>query len=289
MGAKDTNFYFSKLLRFGGRQLHLDQPSIMGILNVTPNSFFDGNRHFSLEKALLQAEKMLAEEADIIDIGGYSSRPGADDVSLEEEIKRVIPIIEMIVRKRPETIISIDTFRAEVAEKAVKSGASMVNDISAGEMDGKMIGTVAKLNVPYVLMHMQGTPKTMQQNPVYENVVEEINLFFEKKILQLKSAGIEQIILDPGFGFGKTIEHNFEILRSFDKFQAHGYPILAGLSRKSFIYKTLGVSAAESLNGTMALNTVALMKGADILRVHDVKEAKELVKLVGNVVKNSGF
>lgn len=276
MEAKDTSFYYSKMLRFGTQQLHLDQPRIMGILNVTPDSFFDGNQHFSIEKALLHSEKLLEDGADIIDIGGCSSRPGAEDVRVEEELKRVIPVIEKIIKTKPETIISIDTYRAEVAEKAIAAGASMVNDISAGELDENMIFTVAKLKVPYVLMHMKGTPKTMQQDPVYENMVEEINLFFKQKIHQLKAAGIEQIILDPGFGFGKTIEHNIELLNSFEKFQIHGYPLLAGLSRKSFIYKPLGLTAAQSLNSTIEMNAIALKKGALIIRVHDVKDHRQL-------------
>lgn len=280
MDAKDTGFYRYQTLVFGRRKLHLDQPRIMGILNVTPDSFSDGNQHFSLEKALLQAEKMIGEGADIIDAGGYSSRPGADDVTVEEEIRRVIPVIGAIHQKWPEQFISVDTFRAEVARKAVEAGACMVNDISAGNLDNRMIATVAELGTPYVLMHMKGTPKTMQNEPQYENVVEDINRFFEKKLQELRTAGVDQVILDPGFGFGKTPEHNQQIAAEFKAFKTNGLPILAGVSKKSFIQKMYGTLPVQVLEGTLKVNEDLVRKGAVIMRVHDVREHREMVERI---------
>jgi len=270
----------NRFINAGGRLLDLGIPRVMGILNVTPDSFYSGSRYAGEAEIIGAAQKMVEEGADIVDIGGYSSRPGADDVSAAEEGRRVFKAIRLVVNELPGTIISVDTFRAEVAREAVeKYGAAMINDISGGEADPGMFGVIEHLNVPYVLMHMRGTPKTMQDNPVYDDVVADILRWFGKKIVRLHSSGVKDIIIDPGFGFGKTREHNFEILQRLSEFSIAGLPVLAGLSRKSMIWKTLGISAGEALNGTTALNMAALIGGADILRVHDVKEAVEVVKL----------
>lgn len=251
----------------------------MGILNVTPDSFFDGSRFTTDTEILTQTEKMLSEGATFIDIGGYSSRPGAENISIEEERARVLKAVELIVKEFPKTLISIDTFRAEVAREAVQEGANIINDISAGELDSKMFETVASLNVPYIAMHMRGTPQTMKELTSYSNLAGEIMNYFLKKIEWLKNLGVTDIIIDPGFGFAKTIDQNFELLSYLDHFRNLDRPILAGLSRKSMVWKTLGVTAADALNGTTALNMTALQKGASILRVHDVKEAVEVIKL----------
>ncbi|HET6767479.1 MAG TPA: dihydropteroate synthase [Chitinophagaceae bacterium] len=262
-----------------GRLLIVDKPLVMGIINATPDSFFGGSRFNEVDEIVAKVEKMLSDGADIIDIGGQSTRPGSDLISPDDEIKRVVPAIKAITKKFPDTFISIDTFYSPVAIAAVNSGATIVNDISAGSMDNKMIETVAQLKVPYILMHMKGTPQTMQQNAVYENVNREVLDFFIAKTSELKKAGIIDIIIDPGFGFGKTIDHNFELLKDLSVFRMLDKPILVGISRKSTVYKTLGVTADEALNGTSVLNTIALMNGASVLRVHDVKEAKEAVTL----------
>ena len=262
-----------------GRLLIVDKPLVMGIINATPDSFFGGSRFNSIDDIAVKVEKMLHDGADIIDIGGQSTRPGSELISADEEIKRVIPAIELISKKFPAAFISVDTFYSEVAAAAVGAGASIINDISAGSMDNKMIGTVAGLKVPYILMHMKGTPQTMQQNAVYENVTREILDFFITKTNELKKAGIVDMIIDPGFGFAKTIDHNFELLKELSVFKILDRPILLGVSRKTTIYKTLGITAGESLNGTTVLNTIGLINGASILRVHDVKEAKEAVTL----------
>ena len=262
-----------------GKLLVFEKPLLMGIINATPDSFFEGSRFSGVDKILEQAEKMLNEGADILDIGGQSSQPGSELISVEEEMKRVIPAIEAISKKYPDTFISIDTFYAKCAGEAVAAGASIVNDISAGEMDCKMINTVSALQVPYILMHMKGRPQTMQEDPVYEDVVREVLDFLIQKTSELKSAGIKDVIIDPGFGFGKTIKHNFEILKNLSVFKMLDKPILIGVSRKSTIYKTLGITQDEALNGSTVLNTIGLMNGASILRVHDVKEAKETVTL----------
>jgi len=252
----------------------------MGILNVTPDSFFDGGRYSGKDMALQQAEKMLAEGASILDVGGASSRPGAAEVSEKEEIERVIPVIEVIKSHFSEAIISIDTWRASVAKAAIEAGASMVNDISGGQFDGKMFETVATLGTPYILMHIQGTPSTMQQNPHYEDVVTEVLDFFIKKIEKLRALGVKDIVLDPGFGFGKTVEHNYQLLKNLHVFgNVTGLPVLAGISRKSMICKVLKVNPEHALNGTTALHMVALQQGAKILRAHDVKEATEVIRL----------
>lgn len=262
-----------------GRLLIIDKPMVMGIINATPDSFYEGSRFNEVKGIVAQAEKMLDDGADIIDIGGQSTRPGSELISAEQELERVIPSIKAIVEKFPNSFISIDTFYAKVAKAAVNAGASIVNDISAGSMDDKMIGTIAALKIPYILTHMKGTPQTMQQNAVYENVTRDVLDFFIAKTNELKKAGIIDIIIDPGFGFAKTIDHNFELLKNLSVFSMLDRPILIGVSRKSTIYKTLGINANDALNGTTVLNTVGLMNGASILRVHDVKEAKEAVTL----------
>ena len=263
-----------------GKIIDLTTPKIMGILNVTPNSFFDGGQYNSIDAALAQTEKMISEGATFIDIGGASSKPGADEISVDEELKRVIPVIEKISQRFPESFISIDTYRSDVAQQAVSAGAQLVNDISAGNLDDKMLKTVGKLRVPYIAMHMQGTPQTMQNNPTYDDVLVAVRYFFSKKISAAREAGIHDIILDPGFGFGKTTTHNFTLLKYLHSLHIDGVPLLVGVSRKSMIHKILGTDAAHALNGTTVLNTVALQKGAHILRVHDVKEAQEAVQLI---------
>jgi dihydropteroate synthase len=267
-------------LNCNGRLLVADKPLVMGIINATPDSFYAGSRQLSVDGILQQAETMLTQGADILDIGGQSSRPGSSPVGEEEELKRVIKGIAAIRDHFPEAFISVDTYYAKVAKEAVAAGACIVNDISAGSMDTNMFATVASLHVPYVLMHMQGTPQTMQQSPHYENVTRDVLDFFITKIDLLKKKGITDIIVDPGFGFGKTITHNFELLRLLSVFKIIDHPLLLGISRKSTIYKTLGINAEDALNGTTVLNTIGLMNGANILRVHDVKEAKEAIKLV---------
>ena len=262
-----------------GKLIDLTSPAVMGIINTTPDSFYDGGMNNSIEKAITQAEKHTSEGASIIDIGGYSSRPGAKKVSELEEVGRVIPVIESILKRFPDTIISIDTFRGNVAEKAIEAGAAIINDISAGDIDPTMLDTVIKLNVPYIMMHMQGTPETMQDNPAYVNIVEEITYYFSKKINYLKENGVNDIIIDPGFGFGKTMEHNYEMLGKLSHFQLLDVPVLAGLSRKSMIYNLLETDAKGALNGTIAANMIALQNSANILRVHDVKEAVLCINL----------
>ncbi|HSC55197.1 MAG TPA: dihydropteroate synthase [Phnomibacter sp.] len=252
----------------------------MGIINTTPDSFFEGSRQQTAEAAVMQAERMLAAGATWLDIGGQSTRPGATMVGAEEETERIVPAIEAIHARFPNALMSIDTFHASVAEAAVMAGASMVNDVSGGQMDAAMLDTVAALQVPYVCMHMRGTPETMQHYAVYENVVQEVLQYFIERMEACRKAGIKDVLLDPGIGFAKTIEHNFQVLHQLEAFQILGAPVLLGVSRKSTIYKTLGISAAEALNGTTVLHTIGLLKGAAILRVHDVKEAVEAVKLV---------
>ena len=263
-----------------GRLLVIDKPIVMGIINATPDSFYGDSRQQNTDAVLKKAEQMLKEGATILDIGGQSTRPGSEKLTAEEELKRVIAPIEAIHKNFPEAYISIDTYYSLVAKEAVVAGASIVNDISAGSMDAEMISTVASLNVPYVLMHMQGTPQTMQNEPVYENVTKEILDFFIQKTAEFKKAGIKDIVVDLGFGFGKTIQHNFELLRNLSVFKMLNCPVLLGISRKSFIYKTLNVSVEDSLNGTTALHFAGLTNGASILRVHDVKEAVETIELI---------
>jgi dihydropteroate synthase len=262
-----------------GRLLVIDKPIVMGIINATPDSFFAGSRFNSVNEIVVEAEKMLNDGANILDIGGQSTRPGSELISADEEIKRVIPAIKAITKKNPEAFISIDTFYSKVAIAAVDAGASIINDISAGGMDNRMITTVAELKVPYILMHIKGTPQTMQQNSDYENVTLEVLDYFISKTHELQKAGITDIIIDPGFGFAKTIEQNFELLKNLSVFKMLDRAIMLGLSRKSTIYKTLEINVNEALNGTTVLNTIGLINGASILRVHDIKEAKETVKL----------
>jgi dihydropteroate synthase len=271
----------------GGKLIDLSKPKVMGILNVTPDSFYDGSRYNTDKEILEAAEGMLKDGAEILDVGGYSSRPGAMDISMEEEGKRVFNAIKLINREFPDAIISIDTFRADIASEAVVGcGALMINDISGGEADSKMFITLEKLNVPYILMHMKGNPRTMQSKPLYDDVVADILKWFGERIFRLTSRGIKDIIIDPGIGFGKTADNNFELIRRLGDFSITGLPLLVGISRKSMIWKTLEISAGEALNGTTAMNAVALLHGADILRVHDVKEAVQTVKLINRIKKN---
>ncbi len=267
-------------LNCNGRLLVADKPLVMGIINATPDSFYAGSRQNTEDSILQQAELMLRQGADILDIGGQSTRPGSVKVDEEEELKRVIDGIAAVHKHFPHSFISVDTYYSKVAREAVDAGASIINDISAGSIDTTLIKTVAELKVPYVLMHMQGNPQTMQQSPTYQNVTSEVLDFFIQKIEVLKQAGIKDIIIDPGFGFGKTIAHNFELLRHLSVFKIIPHPLMIGVSRKSTIFKTLGITADEALNGTTVLNTIGLMNGANIIRVHDVKEAKEAVTLV---------
>jgi dihydropteroate synthase len=262
-----------------GRLLTIDEPLVMGILNVTPDSFYSGSRVQQTDDVVQKAAAMIAEGAAILDIGGQSTRPGSTRISSAEESARVIPAIEAVKKEFPSTFISIDTYYASVAKAAVAAGADMVNDISAGEMDAAMLTTVAGLHVPFIAMHMQGNPDTMQKNPHYENIGKEVLDYFITKTTQCKTAGIVDVILDPGFGFGKTITHNFQLLKQMEALQLFKLPVLAGLSRKSTIWRTLNITADEALNGTTVLNTIALTKGVNILRVHDVKEAVEAVRL----------
>jgi len=267
-----------------GQLIDLEVPRVMGILNITPDSFYKGSRYNDEKEIIVAALRMLEEGADFLDIGGYSSRPGADDIPVEEEKRRVLNAVRCVSKEFPQAIISVDTFRAEVAREAVcDCGAHIVNDISGGDADPEMSELISELNVPYIIMHMRGNPRTMQNNPVYEDVVSEILMWFGQKTVSLMAAGVKDIIIDPGFGFGKNISHNFEILRRLGEFSIAGLPLMVGLSRKSMIWKTLDIKPGESLNGTSALNAVALLNGADILRVHDVKDAVETVKLISMV------
>lgn len=263
-----------------GNLIDLSVPKVLGILNITPNSFYDGGKFKSESEILNQVEKMLSEGATFIDIGAYSSKPNSDFVSEKEENDRILPIINLVLKHFPSTLISIDTFRSEIAKNSIQNGACIINDISAGNLDNKMMQTVANLGVPYIMMHLRGTPQTMQKLTNYENIIKEILLYFSEKISLARSFGINDIIIDPGFGFAKTLDQNYEILKNLELFQILELPILAGISRKSMVYKVLESSAQEALNGTTVLNTIAISKGANILRVHDVKEAVECLKLM---------
>lgn len=270
-----------------GKLLSFQEPLLMGIINATPDSFYKGDLSQGPAGILALAEKMIADGADILDIGGQSTRPGSQRISAAEELSRVIPVIAAIHQQYPSCIISIDTYSSIVAKAAVEAGASIVNDIGAGDMDEAMLATVASLQVPYICMHMKGSPADMQKEPTYENVVKEVLDFFIAKIEACKKAGILDIIIDPGFGFGKTIPHNFQLLKNLSVFSITGKPVLAGLSRKSTVYKTLGLTANEALNGTTVLNTMALLNGASLLRVHDVREAKEAITLFAAYKKSA--
>ncbi len=269
-----------RYINVGGKLLDLEIPKVMGILNVTPDSFYKGSRYNTDSEIIEAAVKMTEEGADILDVGGYSSRPGAAYVPVDEEKSRVLKAINLIRRELPDVVLSIDTFRADLAEEAIiGSGAAMINDISGGDADERMFSVVEKYNVPYIIMHMLGNPQTMQVNPVYDDVVADILKWLGERIYRLQSRGVKDIIIDPGFGFGKTIDHNYELLRRLSEFSVAGLPLLVGLSRKSMICKILDITASEALNGTTVLNTIALANGADILRVHDVKEAVQAVSL----------
>lgn len=268
-------------MKIKGQLIDFSVPKVMGVLNITPDSFYDGGRYTEKEKIVSKVEKMICEGVDFIDVGANSSRPGAAVISYEEELRRLSETMELLRPGFPESIISIDTFRSGIARKMVEEyGADMINDISAGDMDKEMFSTIADLQIPYVMMHMQGTPKTMQKNPKYDNVVKEIITVFVCKVEKLKRLGVDDIILDPGFGFGKNLDHNYELMNGLGLFTVLNKPIMVGVSRKSMIGKLLGCTPDEALNGTVVLNTVALMKGVDILRVHDVKEAVEAIKII---------
>lgn len=277
----------NRYINVGGSLMDLSTPRVMGILNLTPDSFYAGSRVQTEEAIARRAEQIVAEGGAMIDVGAYSSRPGAADVPVQEEMERLRRGLEVVRRTVPDAVLSVDTFRADVARMCVEEyGVAVVNDISAGEMDADMFRTVARLNVPYVMMHMQGTPQNMQQEPRYDNLLREVFLYFARKVQQLRDLGVKDIILDPGFGFGKTLEHNYRLLAHLEEFRVFGLPLLAGVSRKSMIFRLLGITPQESLNGTTVLDTLCLMKGADILRVHDVKEAVETVRIVREVQMN---
>lgn len=281
----ESNAFFKKItLNLRGKLVDLSEPKVMGILNITPDSFYDGGKYSKSNRQILaQVEKMLNEGATIVDIGGYSSRPEAADITVEEEKLRAVAAISLIAKHFPEANLSVDTFRAEVAKEAINAGACMVNDISGGELDDQMFGIIARYQVPYVLMHMRGTPQTMKQLTDYEDIVVDIIDYFQRKVARLRELNVIDVILDPGFGFAKTINQNYTLLKNLAAFHEFGIPVLAGLSRKSLIYKRLGFSPEDALNGTTVLNTVALMQGASLLRVHDVKEAMEAIKLVQHI------
>ncbi len=278
----------SKYINVNGSLLDLSGPCVMGILNITPDSFYAGSRMQTEAEIAARAQQILDEGAGIIDIGAYSSRPNAENVSPREEMERLRMGLEILRKTHPGAVISVDTFRADVARMCVEEyGVAIINDISAGEMDGDMFRTVVELNVPYIMMHMQGTPQNMQQHPHYDNLLKEVFLYFAQKVQQLRDLGMKDIILDPGFGFGKTVEHNYELLAHLEEFRVFELPLLVGISRKSMIYRLLGNTPQDALNGTTVLDTICLLKGADILRVHDVREAVETVKIVEAMRKNS--
>lgn len=274
-----------RYLNVNGQLLDLSIPQVMGILNVTPDSFYAGSRMQTEADIAMRARQIVDEGASVIDIGAYSSRPNAEHISSEEEMNRLRTGLKILNREYPDAIVSVDTFRADVAEWCVKEhGVAIINDISAGEMDPAMFETVARLGVPYIMMHMQGTPQNMQAQPDYDNLLKEIFMYFARKVQQLRDLGVKDIILDPGFGFGKTLEHNYELMAHLEEFDIFELPLLVGVSRKSMIYRLLGGAPQDALNGTTVLHTVALLKGADILRVHDVREAVEAVKMVNKIV-----
>jgi dihydropteroate synthase len=289
MKSAPENSFFStnQTLNIQGRLFDLSTPLVMAVLNVTPDSFYDGGRYQTESAILNQVEKLLEEGATFIDVGAYSSRPGATDISVEEEKNRALFAIRTIIRNFPHALLSIDSFRSEVANAATNEGAVMINDISAGEQDPKMFDTAARLGVPYIAMHMRGNPTTMTRLTEYENLLKEMVSYFQQKVHKLKELGIKDVIIDPGFGFAKTIEQNYYLLNRLNHFNVLGKPIAVGLSRKSMIWKTLSISPDNALNGTTSLHTIALMKGANILRVHDVKEAVEVIKLVSALRNNN--
>lgn len=271
----------ARYINVNGSLLDLSQPRVMGILNVTPDSFYAGSRTQTEAEIVRRVRQIVSEGAAIIDIGAYSSRPNADNVSSSEEMERLRMGLKILFEIQPDAVVSVDTFRADVARMCVEEyGVAIINDIAAGEMDTDMFHTVAALNVPYIMMHMQGTPQSMQQHPHYDNLLKEVFLYFARKVQQLRDLGVKDIILDPGFGFGKTVEHNYELLSHLEEFRIFELPLLVGVSRKSMIYRLLDITPQEALNGTTVLDTICLLKGADILRVHDVKEAVETVRIV---------
>lgn len=278
----------ARYINVNGSLLDLSQPRVMGILNVTPDSFYAGSRMQTESEIARRVKQIVSEGATIIDIGAYSSRPNADNVSAREEMERLRMGLKILFEIQPDAVVSVDTFRADVARMCVEEyGVAIINDIAAGEMDADMFHTVAALNVPYIMMHMQGTPQSMQQHPHYDNLLKEVFLYFARKVQQLRDLGVKDIILDPGFGFGKTMEHNYELLSHLEEFRIFELPLLVGVSRKSMIYRLLDITPQEALNGTTVLDTICLLKGADILRVHDVKEAVETVRIVQAMRNNS--
>ena len=278
----------ARYINVNGSLLDLSQPRVMGILNVTPDSFYAGSRTQTEAEIVRRVKQIVSEGAAIIDIGAYSSRPNADNVSAREEMERLRMGLKILFEIQPDAVVSVDTFRADVARMCVEEyGVAIINDIAAGEMDANMFHTVAALNVPYIMMHMQGTPQSMQQHPNYDNLLKEVFLYFARKVQQLRDLGVKDIILDPGFGFGKTMEHNYELLSHLEEFRIFELPLLVGVSRKSMIYRLLDITPQEALNGTTVLDTICLLKGADILRVHDVKEAVETVRIVQAMRNNS--
>ncbi|WP_291805396.1 dihydropteroate synthase [Lutibacter sp.] len=270
-----------------GTLVDLKSPKVMGILNITPDSFFDGGKYNNASAIVNHIEKMLSEGATFVDIGAYSSRPGAKHISEEEELLRILPVLQLVIQEFPKLKVSVDTFRSKVAEQCIHLGACMINDISAGNMDENMFSTVAKLQVPYIMMHMQGTPQTMQNQPTYTNITQELIYYFSKKIHELRTLGVNDIITDVGFGFGKTLEQNYELLKHLDLFKSLEVPTLVGLSRKSMLFKPLEIDQNKALNATTSANTIALLNGANVLRVHDVKEAIEAIKIVKLLNNNS--
>jgi len=283
MAGKNTVFQQKSTLNVRGSLLDLSKPKIMGILNLTPDSFYDGGKYNQLNDALKKTEQILSEGADLIDIGAYSSRPGAEHISEKTESERLIPVLRAIVSEFPDAILSIDTFRSEIARTAVNEGAAIINDISAGSMDPGMFQTITELNVPYIMMHMKGNPQTMASENNYEDITTEVCQYFASRIQKLKNLGVKDLIVDPGFGFAKNLEQNYELLANLEHLKSVGHPVLAALSRKSMIYKLLETDAEHALNGTTAANTIALIKGANILRVHDVKAATEAIKIVNQI------
>jgi dihydropteroate synthase len=277
--AKDTFFQKKLTINAGGKLIDLSTTKVMGIINITPDSFYAGSRKPGVADALQQAEKMLAEGADFLDLGAYSSRPGAADILEHDELFRLLPVVEAITENFPNAIVSVDTFRARVAETAIKAGAHIINDISGGQLDEAMFATVARLQVPYILMHMKGTPQNMNQMAKYDDILIEVLDYFAQKYHQLKQLGVHDVIIDPGFGFAKTQEHSYALMQRLQELSMLQLPILVGVSRKTMIYKLIGGTVETALNATTALNTIALMKGANILRVHDVKEAVEAIKI----------
>ncbi len=276
-------------INVGGQIMDLGSPKIMGILNLTADSFFDGGQYLDLDQALVRAELMLSQGADIIDLGAYSTRPGADEVSAEKEIQRLIPVIEAILKRFPDTVLSVDTFRAQVAREAIQAGAHLINDVSGGELDADMFQTVASLGVPYILMHMRGTPQNMQSLTDYEDLLWEITHYFSQKIQQLRALGVKDIILDPGFGFAKTLDQNYELLNRLDELHVLRLPILGAVSRKSMIYKALDITPQQALNGSTVLHTLLLSKGVQLLRVHDVPEAKQALELFTRMAQSAAL